>query len=185
MPCVKTAQCRDLILASRIQKSKCVVCRTEFYWHTLALSATDSIFWHFTTEEKYKYKNNGEHIENTEIRIHPLPLRLLFAAKPFWDICAPSYTSLCNMALLQWQSSKLGSSSFQLCWFNDGQWIATTQCSWVFPKSPASVILPQRFSPMGWATHYGGQEGKRGEGDLKKEGKLKLGWKENKGYCKF
>ena len=103
MPCVKTAQCRDLILASRIQKSKCVVCRTEFYWHTLALSATDSIFWHFTTEEKYKYKDNGEHIENTEIRIHPLPLRLLFAAKPFWDICAPSYTSLCNMALLQWE----------------------------------------------------------------------------------
>ena len=66
------------------QKSKCLHCRNKFNTYLDFVCNRHGIFWHFTTEEKYKYKNTVEHTEDSKIRIRlPPPSDCYLPRNPF------------------------------------------------------------------------------------------------------
>ena len=164
------------------QKSKRLHCRNKFNTYLDFVCNRHGIFWHFTTEEKYKYKNTVEHTENSKIRIHPPQIvirdeTLLAHLCPVLH-CPPNCAVQHGTGRVRGgQSSKLGSSSSllsaNLYRLNDGQCLLATLLQYHNAVESYPVILPQRFSPR-WVEPHIMADGRGERGESKKAGKLSL-----------
>ena len=156
------------------QKSKCLHCSNEFNTYLDFVCNRHSIFWHFATEEKYKYKNTVKLTENSEIRIPPPSPQIVICDETLLAHLCPVLHCPLDCVVQHGtgrvrggQSSKLGSSSSPLSAnlyrLNDGQCLLATLLQYHNAVESCPVILPQRFSPW-WVEPHIMADGRGEEG---------------------